>query len=672
MKRILFISALIITFGAVLSYAQQSGERTVASPDGRIELSVQTSDRLTYSISFDGNLILEPSPVSLTVVERSRRARNNVPIMLGNDIAAKPSFSESSVHNAVTAFLHHNRIVTEKYNSLTVNFSRSRFSVEFRVYDEGVAYRFMTFFKDSIDVLAEEAVFNFPADMKAWIPYSPNRRNPFQNSFESQYTVSQLSGFDSTRLSITPMLLETAEGVNILLTESDLYSYPGLFLGKGNGNTLKGAFAPIPSETETDGVRHQEKVVSYSDVLAKTEGSRAFPWRVIAVAEDETELPTLDLPYLLGEESRIEDTSWIVPGKAAWEWWNDWGITGVDFRTGINTDTYKYMIDFAAANGLEYLVVDEGWSPPTGGDIMAVVPELDLEEVAEYAREKNVGLILWAVAYVLDRDLEEACSTYSAMGIKGFKVDFMDRDDQPVVDMLYRILDVAARYGMIIDYHGMYKPTGLHRTYPNLLNYEGVVGLENVKWSNDDLITYDVTFPYIRMAAGPVDYTPGAMRNAQPHCYSPNNHRPMSKGTRARQVALYVAYDSPLTMLCDSPTAYMKEQETTDFITSLPTLFGQTRVIGGEIGKFFVNARLENGKWYIGGVNGRKPMTFTFTPDFLEPHEAGYRMTLFRDGVNADRYGEDYILETVDYTFGEPISVDMAAGGGFCIIIENK
>ncbi len=655
----------------MISHAQTTS-RTISSPDGRIELSVQVTDILTYSISLDSIVIMEDSPISLTVIENTRGARNNVPVMLGRDISRKPSFSEDSAYNVVSAFLHRDRLVTERYNSLTVNLSRSKFSVEFRVYDEGVAYRFMTFFKDSIDVMAEEAMFNFPADMKAWIPYSPNRENPFHNSFESQYTVSQLSGFDSTRLAITPLLLETAGGTNILITESNLDSYPGLFLGKGAGLSLKGAFAPIPSETRTDEVRCQEKVVSYSDVLAKTEGSRAFPWRVIAIAEDEKELPTLDMPYLLGEESRIEDTSWIVPGKAAWEWWNAWAITGVDFRSGINTDTYKYMIDFAAANGLEYVVVDEGWSPPTGGDIMAVVPDIDLQEVTAYAQEKNVGIILWAVAYVLDGKLEEACSTYAAMGVKGFKVDFMDRDDQPVVDMLYRILDVAAQYRMVIDYHGMYKPTGLHRTYPNLLNYEGVVGLENVKWSYDDLITYDVTFPYIRMAAGPVDYTPGALRNAQPHCYTANYLNPMSMGTRARQVALYIAYDSPLTMLCDSPTAYMKEQETTDFIAALPSVFEQTRVIGGEIGKFFVNARLENGKWYLGGVNGHESMTFTFTPDFLEPHDAGYRLTVFRDGVNADRYGEDYILETADYTFGEDISVDMAARGGFCIIIEKK
>lgn len=465
------------------------------------------------------------------------------------------------------------------------------------------------------------------------------------------------------------MLAAPESGLRIIITESDLESYPGMFLSSkdANANGLRACFAHRPSEIYVHPTRCQEKAVSYSDTLAVTSGTRNFPWRIVGIASKDTELPTNNLVWLLGSENRIGDISWIKPGKVAWDWWNCWGITGVDFPVGINTDTYKYFIDFASANGLEYIILDEGWSKPSAGDIMSIIPEINLPELVEYGRSKNVGVILWAVAFVLDDKLEEACKTYSEMGIKGFKVDFMDRDDQEVVELNYRILDMAARYHMVIDYHGMYKPTGLNRTYPNLLNYEGVWGLEQMKWSSEDMMTYDVTFPFIRMMAGPVDYTQGAMQNASKMSqFNPVNSHPMSQGTRAHQVATYIVFDSPLVMLADSPTAYMKEQETTDFIKGIPTVWDETRILDGRIGEYIVTARRSDTSWYIGALNGWTPRDITIDLSVLGPGE--HSITIFQDGLNAHRLGTDYRISTLSTS--APLTLHLAPGGGFVIKVK--
>ena len=632
--------------------------RTLLSPDGRTCVTVNVGDSITYSITHNGTTFLLPSPVSMTLADG---------IVLGHD-PGPARFRTSSVCDSIDTPLYRQSRVEESYNSLTVHFSRKRFSIEFRAYDEGVAYRFATMLKDSIVVMDENATFNFAEDYQAYIPYSSNTENPFQTSFESQYDIATVSEFDPDRLAITPLLIALDHGAKVLITESDLESYPGLFIAAGGGTSLKGKFAGRPS-TYVDGYRCQERIVRNSDTLAVTCGTRTFPWRILAISEKDTELPVNDLVWLLGSPSRIEDISWIRPGQAAWEWWNAWGITGVDFKAGINTETYKYMIDFAAANRLEYVVVDEGWSPRTEGDIMKVIPGLDVEEVARYGQAKGVGVILWAVGYVLDKKLEEACSTYSSMGIAGFKVDFMDRDDQEVVEMNYRILETAAKYHLVVDLHGMYKPTGLNRTWPNLLNYEGVWGLEQMKWSDADMLSYDVTMPYIRMAAGPIDYTQGALRNGGTENFAPIYNQPMSQGTRAHQVALYVIFDSPLTMLCDSPSAYIKEQETTDFIAGIPTVFNETRILDGETGRFILTQRRAGDRWYIGGITGREARTFAFTPDLPEGR---YILRIFRDGANASTRGEDYRIDTLEWTSGQQLEIETAPGGGFAIIIERQ
>ena len=428
-------------------------------------------------------------------------------------------------------------------------------------------------------------------------------------------------------------------------------------------------YAAVPDSCYLHERRCQEKVATRHDYIARVEGTRTYPWRILAVADEDRELPTNDLVYALAAENRIGDCSWVKPGKVAWEWWNDWGLTGVDFEPGINTRTYKAYIDFAADYGLEYVVLDEGWSDPKAGDVMSVVEQIDLPELVRYADAKGVGLMLWVVGNVLDAKLEEACSYYAGLGIRGFKVDFIDRDDQKAVELVYRLARVAAAHRLVLDIHGVYKPTGQNRTYPNIVNFESVFGLEELKWSNPDMPLYDVTFPFIRMVQGPVDYTPGAYRNATREGFRIDYRNPMSQGTRAHQVAAYVVFDAPLVMLCDSPTRYMADEACTRFIASLPVVFDTTRVLAGEIGEYIVTARKRQDCWYVGGLTGWTPRTLDVDLSLLDPGRE-YTATLLADDGRSAAEPTRYTISTQRVTSATRLQIPVAPGGGFALKIE--
>ena len=660
MKRIL----TIILLAALTAAGAEAKSYKLSSPNGRTVVEIDVQSRITWSVSHNGHRILAPSTVSMTVSGKDIAAGKNV-----------KSVQTSKFKDTIWAPFWRQMFINYSYTQLELTLSDG-WSLIFRAYDkEGVAYRFesSTVKKDE-RVNAELAEFNFTGDYTAYVPYSSGGvLNPFRTSFESQYTIAPLSQFRSNEIAFSPLLVCLDGGLRVAITDSDIDAYPGMFLAKGwEPNSLKGTFAPYPAEMRETPERGQVVVDSYTDYLAiirdnaSKKEPRRFPWRVLAIAETDTGLPTNNLVYLLAEPSRVQENYWIKPGKVAWDWWNWWNITGVDFPAGINTQTYKYYIDFASANGIEYVVLDEGWSDPL--DIMKIKPVIDLKELCRYAATKDVSLVLWAVSSVLDKDLERACKTYSNMGIKGFKVDFMDRDDQTVSEQLYRIAEAAARYHMIIDYHGMYKPAGMNRTWPNVLNFEGVWGLEQLKWSKDDMVTYDVTFPFIRMLSGPVDYTPGAMRNATRSEFVPNHGNPSSQGTRARQVAEYVVFDAPFEMLCDNPSAYMKEQQTIDFITAIPTVWEETRVLQGEVGKYIVTARRTGEKWYVAGMTNWDARDITLDLSVLT--KGTHAATLYRDGVNAHRNATDYALEQVEVQVKKPFLVHLAPGGGFVLFIE--
>lgn len=482
-------------------------------------------------------------------------------------------------------------------------------------------------------------LLNFDKDYTAIIPYVKQDKKTtieeqFRNSFENTYTHTPLSKLDQERLAFLPLAVEVANGKKVVITESDLESYPGMYLLNKNGeNSLSGVFASYSKEIEQGGHNQLQLLVKEREnYIAKAKGTRKFPWRVMVISTEDKELADSDMVYKLAEPSRIKEVSWIKPGKVAWDWWNDWNISGVDFKAGINNPTYKYYIDFAEANNIEYVILDEGWAVNLKADLMQVIPEIELKELIDYGKQKNVGIILWAGYYAFERDMENVAKHYADMGVKGFKVDFMDRDDQKAVDFYYRAAETAAKNKLLVDFHGAYKPTGLQRTYPNVINFEGVHGLEQMKWSGPevDQVTYDVTMPFLRMLAGPVDYTQGAMRNATKSNYRPVFSEPMSQGTRARQLAEYVVFESPINMLADSPTNYMKEPESTRFIAAVPEVWDNTIALSGKIGEHIAIARKKGDEWYVGAMTNWNPREMELDLSFLG--EGNYKAEVLKMG----------------------------------------
>jgi hypothetical protein len=445
-------------------------------------------------------------------------------------------------------------------------------------------------------------------------------------------------------------------------------------LNNETGKTsLKAVHAPYPKVKEQGGHNQLQMLVKEREnYIAKTSGTRSFPWRAFIISRNDKELADCDMVYRLASPSRVNDISWIKPGKVAWDWWNDWNLYGVDFRAGINNPTYKYYIDFAAEHGIEYVILDEGWAVNLQADMMQVIPEIDLQELVDYGKSKNVGIILWAGYWAFARDMENVVKHYSDMGVKGFKVDFLDRDDQEMVNFVYEASEVCAKYKMLVDFHGVFKPTGLQRTYPNVLNYEGVNGLEQLKWSPEsyDMVTYDVTIPFIRMIAGPMDYTQGAMRNAVKGNYCPVNSEPMSQGTRCRQLATYVIFESPFNMLCDAPSNYRREKECTEFISNIPTIWDETVSLDGKVSEYVAIARRHGNDWYIGVLTNWTPRELDLDLSFLG--EGDYILELFKDGINADRAARDYKKEVIPVPANRKLRIRMAPGGGYAARIQKR
>ena len=473
---------------------------------------------------------------------------------------------------------------------------------------------------------------------------------------------------ESDRLVFLPAMVELKDGKKAVITESDLEDFPGLLLRNETGKTGFSAIHAAYPKTEIQGGHNnlQYVVTEREKYIAKVQGKRNFPWRCIVISENDAELADSDMVYKLASPCRVSDVSWIQPGKVAWDWWNAWNIYNVDFKAGINNDTYKYYIDFASKYGIEYVILDEGWAVNLQADLMQVVPEIDLQELVNYGKERNVGIVLWAGYAAIDKDMENVCKYYSEMGVKGFKVDFMDRDDQKVVDFYYRMAETAAKYHLFVDFHGAYKPTGLSRTYPNVLNYEGVFGLEQAKWDNDDdLVTYEVTIPFIRMVAGPFDFTQGAMNNANKNNFRAIYTEPMSQGTRCRQLAEYVIFESPFNMLCDSPTNYLKEDECTQFIANVPTTWDETVVLDGKVGEYIVVARKKDFRWYIGAITNWEERDLVID---LKPLNGGAKSGhIYRDGPNANNVAKDYVSETAQ-VMGNKVKVHLAKGGGMVLV----
>lgn len=657
-KLCLAILSLLLLSGNA-SFAAKEKKYVLSSPDGTLKVEISAGNELAYQVMHGNDTILSHSNIGL-VLENGT--------IVGKTPRITGERRRKIKDNIESPFYRFKEFVATG-NELDLKL-KGGFGIIFRAYNEGVAYRFYTTQSSDIIIKEEQAEFNFKEDYTAYLPYTTNDKKPMAMAYQNVYDITPLSKAQP-KLAFLPVTVDCGS-VKLTLLESDLEAYPGMFVQSQQGKYgLKGVFAPYPAKTDFYPWRKQEYVTETTDFISRSRGSRSYPWRVLAITEKDTDMPVNNLVYALASPNRIGDTSWIKTGKVAWDWWNDWNLKGVPFKAGINMDTYKYYIDFASRNGLEFIVLDEGWYDPKSGDMLTVIPELDLPELIAYGKSKGVEIVLWTVFNVLDSQLEAACKKYADMGIKGFKVDFLDRDDQTAVEMVYRIAEMTARYKLTLDLHGIYKPTGINRTYPHIINFESVFGMEEVKWTDikNNMPLYDVTFPYIRMMAGPVDYTPGAMRNATKADWRAMYYTPASMGTRCHQLAAYIVHDSPFTMLCDAPTNYLNEQECVDFIASLPVEVDSTFIASGELGKYIVTVRKKDVNWYIGGMTNWDERDVQLDFSFL-PEGVSYTAVLFKDGVNANKQAEDYRKETIRIDKDSRLTLHLASGGGFAMKLE--
>ena len=649
-----------------MAFNAEAGKRfyTLTSPDGRLQTEITTLDGgLYYSTDLDGKLLVR-TLIGLDYTQGDKAYKS----------LSVRNTSRRSIDETIASPFTRQRMMINRYNELTIHLKEG-LSVVFRAYNEGIAHRFV-WEGNPGKVVRETVEYDFIEDWTTTAPYvisfdSTRHEIQYSTSFENHYTTTSLSQLDSRRLCFLPLMVHCDNDVKIGLTESSLCDYPGLYLHGTKEGGLAGEHAPLPKRVEQGGHNNLQLIVKEREnYIAKMDKTKHFPWRIMMVGTAE-EIAMNNMSYLLGEPSRVDDISWIRPGKVAWDWWNNWNIGGVDFKAGINNDTYKHYIDFASKYGIEYVILDEGWAVNKQADLFQVVPEIDLPMLVNYAKERNIGIILWAGYYAFDRDMEHVCRHYSEMGVKGFKVDFMDRDDQIVTDFYRRTAEMCAKYHLVVDFHGAFKPAGLNRTYPNVLNFEGVFGLEQMRWTGIDWdqMRYDCEIPYIRQAAGPMDYTQGAMLNGCRNSFRACWNEPMSQGTRCHQLALYIVLESPLNMLCDSPTNYDREPEYTQFVADIPTVWDETRVLQGKVGEYIVTARRKGDTWYIGGITNWTARDIDIALPLISLNISD--IELYTDGINAHRRGSDYRHETPEAVL-PVITIHMAPGGGFVAKIKMR
>ena len=628
---------------------------SLLSPSGRLQLTLSVGEKTCWSLAVDGETVLKDNAIGMHIEDRA----------LGTDVRVLKQSKGKKTEHIVSPFYRQAEFNTS-YNWLTLKM-KGDWSLELRAYDDGVAYRFVTNRPDIRKVYSETAEFNFAEPYKMLVPFVRKRNDGdrYRTSFENLYAEVAVGDIDTAdgRLAFMPVYVDIGEKGRLLLMESDLWDYPGMFLR----TTCKGfeaEFPPYPNNIQVQDAK-------YLDYLNMVAGTRAFPWRVIAYGASEKELAVNNMVYQLASPCKIEDLSWIRPGKSTWDWWNGYSRHGVDFNAVINTETYLYDVDFAARYGLSYILIDDGWYK--NKNIFTPIDGLDIARICSYAAEKGVKVLLWVSKGVLGLKPEKAFAHYASLGVAGFKVDFFDSQEAAMVNRINMYAEAAARYHLLLDFHGIFKPVGLNRTYPNVINYEGVYGLENMKWCDPkttDMPRNDVTIPFVRQAAGPMDYTPGALRNASEKNFRAIDSRPMSQGTRAHQLACYVVFDAPLQMLCDSPSDYLKEDETSRWIASIPTVFDRTVILDGKIGEFVVSLREKDGCYYVGGMTDWHPRDICIDFGFLP--EGEWKCRIFKDGINAGLVGEDYTTAESEIGSGHKETVHLAPGGGFVMIIEKK
>src|SRR5436190_2534467 len=655
MKKLTVLVSLILALASNVerTHANPLTTHDISSPNGRIQAKIQTSERITYDVTVAGKSVIQSSTLALDIDHKT----------LGLNPVVKMSRPSSVDREIVSPVPIKSAKIREAYNELRLEFE-GNYTVVFRAYNEGLAYRIETTLPQSqVKVYSENVSLNFSGDYSAYYP----KEESFFSHNEREFTYLALKDIPATLIASLPAVIDTKTGVKLIVGESDVTDYPGLWLRANRNNSLSATFPPYPLKEELRRDRDLQ-VTQAADYIAATSGTRTFPWRIIGVAETDAELITNQMVYLLARPSQVQDTSWIKPGKVAWDWYNANYIYGVDFKSGINTQTYKYYIDFASKYGLDYIILDEGWYKL--GNVLEVVPEMNIEELIAYGKQKNVGIILWVVWKTLDDQFDAAFRQYEKWGVKGLKVDFMQRDDQPIMNFYERVCREAAKRKMLVDFHGASRTATMVRALPNLINTEGVRGLEQNKWSKYAYPEHNVTLPFTRMLIGPLDYTPGAMVNSGlERNFAAVFERPMSMGTRCHQLAMYVIYESPLQMLADTPSHYLREPEIMQFLGPVPTVWDETKVLQAKMGDYVAIARRHGFDWYIGAMTDWTARELELDLSFLP--SGSFQMSSYQDGANADRLGSDYKLVTRKVDKQTKVTIKMSPGGGWAARISG-
>jgi alpha-glucosidase len=625
---------------------------SLSSPDNSIKIEISAGNPVSFRILTDGKELMSPTTISIEIDK-----------LKSGELQVKKS-TQRSVNQIVKPVVPEKETqIADNFNELSLRF-KNKLSLTFRAYNQGIAYRWESLLPDSIIIIGEKVDAGFSSEDMCWYPLETS----FYSHNERLYKNFRIKQISKDNLASLPALVNHS-GTNILISEADLFDYPGMWI-TGTGNNQLTAVFPHHAATEEVKGDRDVLVTSTDNYLAKTAGTRTFPWRVFMIARTDGELLNNQLVYLLSRET-TSDYSWVKPGKIAWDWWNALNIDGVDFKSGVNTATYKYFIDFAAQYGLEYIILDEGWSPTM--DITRSIEAVNMPELLAYAKEKNVGIILWVVWATLDRQMEKAMDIYAGWGVKGIKVDFMQRDDQKMVNFYERTAREATKRHLLVDFHGAYKPTGMERLYPNVITREGVYGLEQSKWDTSKNIgpEHNVTLPFIRNAVGPMDYTPGAMINAQKESWKPIFERPMSLGTRCHQLAMYVVFTSPLQMLSDAPSNYYREPACMEFLRQVPAVWTETKVLNAKTGDYLAIARkAANGDWFIGAMTDWTARDLTLDLSFLG--NGNFTMDLWQDGINANRNAIDFAKKTAQVPIDAKLKIHLAPGGGWVAIIHSR
>lgn len=634
----------------------RASDYQLSSPDGRLNATISENSRVALSIDFAGKPVLESSEIGLLMASGST---------LGSD-GKIMSATETSVSKEVTQAVQRKQaVLQDTYNAIRLNYENGD-AIELRAYDAGVAYRFITAIDGEIKVEEETMTLNFPSGSHSFFP----EEESMMSHNERAYPYLDLNDIDESRFCSLPVLIDVPDVARIVFTEADLYNYPAMYLKGGDGYTLSPQFPQfvLKSRPAQNGGDRNVEIIEEAEYIAKSSGTRSFPWRVFSISDNDADFIENELVYLLSRPLELEDTSWIKPGRVAWDWYNANNVYGVDFESGINNDTYKHYIDFASKYGIEYVILDEGWSISTT-NLFEPNPDINVPKLVAYGAKRDVEIILWALWKPFDEDTEALFSLYKSWGVIGVKIDFMQRSDQYMVEYYERVARAGAKHEMLVDYHGAFKPAGLRRALPNLISYEGVKGNENNKWSADVTPEHNVTIPFIRMLAGPMDYTPGAMANTNPRSHQINHFRPMGIGTRAHEVAKYTVYESALQMYCDAPSRYLKERETIEFITRIPSVWDETIALAGKVGDYVLVARRSGKTWFIAAMTDENARTLEVDLSFLG--KGRWKATVFADGANAKNFAEDYKLTQQKVTAKDTLNIDLAPGGGWSAIIKK-